>query len=193
MGTLFSEVYNRFLGKITEDMYVELTPQDTVRDLRNILIAAIPGYEFCRKSLENYTIKQEIIREDEATEYDFIVGIIWDDNMEDNQSGEPPLVTIEHSSFEAELTSEEINILAILMMCEWLQRQVTSIENIRMKYSGSDFKLSSQANHLQKLLSLLAECQRQSHHMQRLYKRRRPLEDGRYRSNWDVFGPNYGN
>lgn len=191
MGTQFSEVYNRFLGKITDDMYVELTPQDTVRDLRNILISAIPGYEFCRKALD-YTVDYKIIKEDEVTENDFLIGVVWDDDMEDNIDGEPPLVTIECSYFTADLTSEEINILAILMMCEWLQRQVTSIENIRMKYSGSDFKLTSQANHLQKLLSLLSECQRQSHHMQRLYKRRRPLEDGRYRSNWDVFGPNYG-
>ena len=49
----------------------------------------------------------------------------------------------EKSEFAAELTSEEINILAILMMQAWVQRQVTSIENVRMKYSGSDFKLTS--------------------------------------------------
>nr|DAG21586.1 MAG TPA: hypothetical protein [Caudoviricetes sp.] len=29
------------------------------------------------------------------------------------------------------------------MMCGWVQRQVTSIENTRMKYSGSDFKFTS--------------------------------------------------
>ena len=80
------------------------------------------------------------------------------------------------------------------MMCGWTQRQVTSIENTRMKYSGSDFKMTSQANHLQKLLTLLSECQRQSHHMQRLYKRRRLIQNedspfnGMYRSNWDTFG-----
>jgi hypothetical protein len=34
-----------------------------------------------------------------------------------------------------------------------------------MKYSGTDFKMTSQANHLAKLLTLLAETQRQSHHM----------------------------
>ena len=67
--------------------------------------------------------------------------------------------------FVNDLTDEEINILAILMMRDWLQRQVTSIENIRMKYSGTDFKMTSQANHLQKLISLQNECRRQSHHM----------------------------
>ena len=69
--------------------------------------------------------------------------------------------------------------------------QVTSIENTRMKYSGSDFKFTSQANHLSKLLSLLSECQRQSHHMQRLYKRRRLNDKGEYESNWDVFKSRY--
>ena len=30
--TQFTEIYNRFLGKITDDMYVELTPEDTIKD-----------------------------------------------------------------------------------------------------------------------------------------------------------------
>ena len=30
MGTPFTKVYNRFLGKITDDMYIELTPEDTI-------------------------------------------------------------------------------------------------------------------------------------------------------------------
>ena len=51
MGTTFAEVYNRFLGKITDDMYMELTPQDTIKDLRNLIINALPGFEFPRKVL----------------------------------------------------------------------------------------------------------------------------------------------
>ena len=183
MGTPFVDIYNRFLGKITDDMYVELTPQDTIRDLRNMLIDAIPGFEFPRHDLYNYTILSEIKNEDEVLTTDFIIGMVWDDmdNMEI-----APRVMIEKSNFTAELTSEEINILAILMMCAWVQRQVTSIENTRMKYSGSDFKMTSQANHLQKLITLLHECQRQSHHMQRLYKRRKRISTGEYQSNWSI-------
>ena len=48
MATSFVNVYNRFLGKITDDMYVTLTPEDTLRDLRNLLIEALPGFEFPR-------------------------------------------------------------------------------------------------------------------------------------------------
>ena len=185
MGTKLTEIYNRFLGKITDDMYVELTPQDTIRDLRNLLIDAIPGFEFPRHNLYDYSIKSEIKFEDEVDKDDFIIGILWDEMPEDSIN-ETPRVEIEQSSFAAELTSEEINILAILMMCAWVQRQVTSIENTRMKYSGTDFKMTSQANHLSKLLSLLNECNRQSLHMQRLYKRRKIIDNGEYRSNWSV-------
>ena len=52
--TKFVDVYNRFLGKITDDMYVELTPQDTIKDLRRMIIEAIPGFEFPRKNLFEY-------------------------------------------------------------------------------------------------------------------------------------------
>ena len=188
--TQFTEIYNRFLGKITDDMYVELTPEDTIKDLRNLLIEAIPGFEFPRKILSDYTIDQEIKPEDEVIDGEFVIGLLWDDTLEDEDMGKAPLVLIEKSSFKADLTSEEINILAILMMCAWVQRQVTSIENTRMKYSGSDFKMTSQANHLSKLVSLLGECQRQSLHMQRLYKRRKISElTNNYRSNWaDALG-----
>ena len=185
MGTKFTEIYNRFLGKITDDMYVELTPQDTIRDLRNLLIDAIPGFEFPRHNLYDYSIESEIKFENEIDKDDFIIGILWDEMPEDSIN-ETPRVEIEQSSFTAELTSEEINILAILMMCAWVQRQVTSIENTRMKYSGTDFKMTSQANHLSKLLSLLNECNRQSLHMQRLYKRRKIIDNGEYRSNWSI-------
>ena len=174
MGTLFASVYNRFLGKITDDMYMELTPKDTIKDLQNLLIDAIPGFEFPRKSLE-YNILERPINKDSVNIQGFFIENADGDGYEDA------------SSFNATLSSEEINILAILMMNSWLQRQVTTIENIRMKYSGTDFKMTSQANHLAKLLTLLKETQRQSLHMQRLYKRRRTSEDGTIRSNWDVF------
>ena len=185
MGTPFVDVYNRFLGKITDDMYVELTPQDTIKDLRNMIIDAIPGFEFPRHNLYDYMIEAEIKDEDKVLTTDFIIGMLWDEMPEDSENAVPRLV-VEKSQFAAELTSEEINILAILMMCAWVQRQVTSIENTRMKYSGTDFKLTSQANHLSKLQSLLNECHRQSHHMQRLYKRRKIIDNGEYRSNWSV-------
>ena len=183
MQTLFATVYNRFLGKITDDMYMELTPEDTIKDLRTLLIDSIPGFEFPRKVLTDYVIETLVIEENEVVSDDFILGVTWGQLPEDG-SDPIPEVLVERSHFNVDLTEEEINILAILMMNAWLQRQVTSIENIRMKYSGTDFKFTSQANHLAKLLNLLSETQRQSHHMQRLYKRRKVDEKGNILSNW---------
>ena len=177
MGTLFASVYNRFLGKITDDMYMELTPRDTIKDLQNLLIDAIPGFEFPRKSLE-YNILERPINSETVNIQGFFIENADGEGYEDA------------SYFNATLSSEEINILAILMMNSWLQRQITTIENIRMKYSGTDFKMTSQANHLAKLLTLLKETQRQSLHMQRLYKRRRTDANGMVRSNWDIFQEN---
>ena len=180
--TQFSAVYNRFLGQITDDLYLELTPEDTLRDLQNLLLNAIPGFEFPRKNLYDYTIEVREIAEDELISDDFVLGTVWGDL--DTNLSETPKVIVDKSRFNVELTSEEINILALLMKQGWVQRQVTSIENTRMKYSGSDFKMTSQANHLAKLLSLLTESRRDSFHMQRLYKRRKIADDGSYRSNW---------
>ena len=180
--TLFSSVYNRFLGQVTDDLYLELTPEDTLRDLQNLLLNAIPGFEFPRQNLYDYTLNLTEKPESEVTPDEFILGTVWGDL--DGELLETPKVLVDNSHFNIELTAEEINILALLMKQGWVQRQVTSIENTRMKYSGSDFKMTSQANHLSKLLALLEESRRDSFHMQRLYKRRKFAADGKYASNW---------
>ena len=180
--TLFSAVYNRFLGQITDDLYLELTPEDTLRDLQNLLINAIPGFEFPRCNLYDYVIEMHEVTESEVNADDFVIGPVW--SGEDDTLLETPKVLVDKSRFNVGLTPEEINILALLMKQGWVQRQVTSIENTRMKYSGADFKMTSQANHLSKLMALLEESRRDSFHMQRLYKRRKVAAGGGYASNW---------
>ena len=51
-----------------------------------------------------------------------------------------------------------------------------------MKYSGSDFKFTSQANHMSKILALKKDYEREGFHLQRLYKRRLKDEEGIMRS-----------
>ena len=168
-------------------MYLELTPEDTIKDLQNLLVGAIPGFEFPRINLYDYSIQVIEIPEDELDADDFLLGVVWDDSLDNFD--QVPKVLVERSVFNVKLSAEEENILALLMKQAWVQRQVTSIENTRMKYSGSDFKMTSQANHLSKLLSLLEESRRDSFHMQRLYKRRK-LSNGLYKSNWSVLREN---
>ena len=150
-----------------------------------LLTDAISGFEFPRVNLQDYDIKTEVINEADAKPGDFILAVLWSELPEDGEQMAPD-VKVERSAFAATLTSEEMNILALLMKQSWIQRQVASIEVTRMKYSGSDFKMTSQANHLSKLLNLLAEAQRESKYMQRLYKRRKLNDDGTYSSNWSA-------
>lgn len=98
--TTFEEIYDCFLGKITDDMFLQLTREDTLKDLKQILLDSIPGFEFPRFPLYDY-----------------------DEDLDE---------------YNCHLTKEEINIFALLMLNGWLQRQITSIENTRQKYTGSD-------------------------------------------------------
>lgn len=46
--TSFQEVYDFFLSGITDDMFMEMTKEDTEAMLEEILIAALPHFEFPR-------------------------------------------------------------------------------------------------------------------------------------------------
>ena len=140
MNTLFSQVYDSFLSKITDDMYLELDELDTFRMLEQLLLSAIEKFEFPRIDLTDYEL-MEIVDETAYTGVE-----------SDNQ--EVMAIIYEGGNFNNALTHEEINILAVYMIVEWLSQQLASVENTRMKYSGSDFKFTSQANHMQKILQL---------------------------------------
>lgn len=157
-STPFSYIYDSFLSKITDDMYMELTELDTYQLLEELLLSAIQKFEFPRVDLTKY----ELVSITDEVKYT---------GAESGQE-EVPAILYEGGSFTSILTAEEINILATYMVVEWLGQQLASVENTRMKYSGSDFKFTSQANHMQKLLQLKKDYEREGFHLQRLYKRR---------------------
>lgn len=53
-----------------------------------------------------------------------------------------------------DLTSEEVEILANLMVLEWLKQRINSIELLKQNLSTRDYKMYSQANHIDSLISL---------------------------------------
>ena len=148
--TRFSVVYNSFLSKITDDMYLQLTQQDTMKILRQLLISAIPKFQFPRQSLQ-YAMLTETTTNPET--------------------GKKKILD-QYQAFINPLTKEQIDVLSTYMVVEWIGQQLASIDNTRMKYSGSDFKFTSQANHMQKLLQMKKDYEREGFHLQRLYKRR---------------------
>lgn len=170
--TPFSFVYESFLSKITDDMYMELTVLETYRMLQDLLLSAIPKFEFPRVNLDDYEL-------DVVTDQDYYMGV-------DSDYQEATAIIYGGGCFNVALTWEEINILSTYMIVEWFGQQLASIENVRMKYSGSDFKFTSQANHMQKLLTIKKDYEREGFHLQRLYKRRKLTEDGRVVSTFDI-------
>ena len=166
--TPFSIIYDSFLSKITDDMYMELTELDTFSMLQELLLSAIPKFEFPRVDLNNYElldIEDQITYKGIESENQLVSGVLYSSGY-----------------FNCRLNIEEINILSTYMIVEWLGQQLASIENVRLKYSGSDFKFTSQANHLQKVLVLKKDYEREGFHLQRLYKRRKKDSNGIFKS-----------
>lgn len=177
--TSFVAIYDSFLARVTNDMYMELTELDTVQLLQDLLLNAIPRFEFPRFDLFDY---EEGYWEDLGTYQ----------GIESNYE-EVPAAGWVGGAFNCKLTQEEINILAINMVIEWLGQQLDTTENTRMKYSGSDFKFTSQANHMAKLKVMIDAQKQDSVHLQRIYKRRRFTKDGSQSTAGDIISkPDYG-
>lgn len=142
--TTFNDIYDIFYSKITDDMYMEMSAEETKNLSKEIFKNSLFYFEFPRQDIFNYNEELE--------------------------------------KYNIDLTKEEINIIATYMIVEWLGQQLASVENTRMKYSGSDFKFTSQANHMQKLLQLKKDYEKEGFHLQRLYKRRKADQNGIMRS-----------
>lgn len=140
-GTSFKEVYDFFLSGVTDDMFMEMTREDTLQVLQEILLAAIPHFEFPREK-----------------------------NLFD--------LDLEKECFESTLSLEEKMILRQYMISEWLGLQLANIDLVRQMYSGTDFKMTSQASHMKQLTTLKKEYEQKGFHLQRVYCRRTKNKEG---------------
>lgn len=165
--TPFSIVYDSFLSRVTSDMYMEMDESDTLSQLQNLLINAIPRFEFPKSDIFDYELGslEDIVDEETGTFTKKWVGGL----------------------FHCILSQEEINILSLSMVIEWLGQQLTTTENTRIKYTSSDFKMTSQANHMAKLKVLIDSYKAECIHMQRLYSRRKKV-NGKFKSTFGQLG-----
>lgn len=145
LNTSFQEMYDFFLAGITDDMFMELTIEDTQQILEEILVAAMPHFEFPR----------------------------WTDPFD---------LDFENKEFTTKLTAEEKMIIRQYMISEWIGYQLATIDLVRQKYSGSDFKFTSQASHIKQLTTMKKEYETKGFHLQRVYCRRRKDNTGHFRS-----------
>ncbi len=75
------------------------------------------------------------------------------------------------STFNENLTFQEIQILAELMKREWVNQKINDVALIEQQYSDHDFKLTSQAAHLRVLLTLKANIESDVKDMQHAYSK----------------------
>ena len=162
--TSFSTIYDNFLTRVTSDMYMEWTELDTYSHLQDLLTVSIPRFEFPRFNIFDY-------------EEGYYNSLGTYKGVESNNI-EVPAAGWVGGTFHNKLTLEEINIIALNMVIEWLGQQLSTTDNTVMKYSGSDFKFASQANHMAKIKNLLEKYEQESNHLQKLYKRRIIDKDG---------------
>lgn len=162
--TSFITIYDSFLTRVTSDMYMELTEIETMEMLQDLLINAIPRFEFPRFDILDY----EEGHWDDLGTYQGI----------ESDNAEVPATGWVGGAFHCLLTQEEINILSLNMVIEWLGQQLDITKNTELQYSGSDFKFTSQANHMAKLKVMIDAHNKDSIHLQRIYKRRKITKDG---------------
>lgn len=77
-------------------------------------------------------------------------------------------LTRDEEGFKANLSSEEIQILATYMKCEWLNRTILTWENVKPLYEERDF---SQANLLDKFNQRLEKEQKTAKQLESIYYR----------------------
>lgn len=142
--TSFDDMYDFFLAGITDDMYMEMTKEDTEELLEEILLAALPHFEFPRKNIFDLDLKNH--------------------------------------TFSVELSNEEKMIIRQYMISEWLGYQLANVDLVRQKYSGSDFRFTSQSAHMKQIANLKEQYEYQGMRLQRLYNRRKQKESGAFGS-----------
>lgn len=137
--TKFELVYKMFLSKITDDMYVFLDKKDTIAILQEILLNSICKFDCPKFQIEEFELLDPVFFDEEQ--------II---------DGKKTLIRkIEDDSyFKADLSMIEINIIAELMVLEWLGQQIFNGDLTTQLYTGSESRKDSQANHIAKLESL---------------------------------------
>lgn len=75
---------------------------------------------------------------------------------------------LETSTFNEDLSNEEIQIIATYMKCEWLNRTILTWENVKPLYDERDF---SQANLLDKFNDMLAAEKKNAARLEAVYYR----------------------
>lgn len=80
-------------------------------------------------------------------------------------------------SFEEDLTFEEIEILSTIMVLMYVNGKIIDVKNTSLIMSEPDFKMYSQANHLDKMILLSKKIDSDVSELKNIYSLRKGLDD----------------
>lgn len=116
MATPYEAVYERFLPKLTDYSFANLTQEEMEASIQEYLKSAIVKFTFCRKDLYD---RDDLLKQ-----------------------------------FNEDLTGQEIEIIANLMIIDYLMPKLISADLLQQTLNSKDFKLYSQANHIKEIRNL---------------------------------------
>lgn len=136
----FTEIYDRALVTMqdyTIDKLAETNYNAFLLFMKSLLKSGIPFFNCCLNSLDYH---------DEA-------------EIEINENGEEVIVI--NTYFDADLTTKEQSILAMILVYEWFKRDVNDARQYRQKLNTRDFKAESSYQSLQKRSEYLDKMKEQ--------------------------------
>ena len=133
MATLYSDIYNKFLTDIKDDSLLDFTVEERMEILDGLLKKSISRFKACQTDLLDRTERISATENTPAVE----------------------------GQFNQDLTEEEMNILATIMRKYWLNDKIYNLELLQQKMTSKDWKLTSQAEHLLRLIALNQELDKE--------------------------------
>lgn len=131
-------------------------------------------YNFFLSKVENYSfLKLNEQGKLEAVLYTYLIPSI----VRFTNCNTSLVVNEEIQSFEADLTIDEKEILATIMLLNYLTGKTTDIKNLQLILSERDYTVKSQANHLTSLIALRKEVQSEVSQLLNSYSLKSGLED----------------
>lgn len=121
--TTFQEMYDFFLAGITDDMYMELTKEDTEKMLEELLIAAVPHFEFPRwNDPFELDVRHKCFNVELSTTEKIVIRYYMIAEWMGQQLATIDLIRQKYSSAEFKFTSQAAHIKQLMALKEEYER-----------------------------------------------------------------------
>ena len=120
--TPFTEIYDLFLSKVTDDMYMELTKGETEAMLTDLLMSSMHFFEFPRQDIYNYDLSLNQFNVELTTEEKNILATYMIVAWLDQQLATIELVRMKYSSSDYSFTSQANHLNKVMQLKKEYER-----------------------------------------------------------------------